>query len=103
MPQTYADKYVNSPSDIPRKPHWAIIRSESVFIPGDERSRTAPGHGYPERTEYYIKYEVYYNEEDFKKALENNAKSMYSSPILGMYVDTFYTTVPKVEVVKSND
>jgi hypothetical protein len=48
---------------IPMGEHWAILRQESVFIPGDERSRTAPGHGYPERTEYYISYEAF---TDFK-------------------------------------
>lgn len=32
---------------------YLAIYTESVFIPGDERSRTNPGHGYPERTEHY--------------------------------------------------
>ena len=27
---------------------WMIITTESVYTPGDERSRTHPGHGYPE-------------------------------------------------------
>lgn len=50
------------PSDIPSKPHFAIIRfnTTSVHIPGDERSRTNPGHGYPERTETYSTNEYYY-------------------------------------------
>lgn len=26
---------------------WIIITTDSVYIPGDERSRTHPGHGYP--------------------------------------------------------
>ncbi|BBA65246.1 predicted ORF [Xanthomonas phage XacN1] len=34
-------------------PKYLLIDSTSVFIPGDERSRTNPGHGYPERTETY--------------------------------------------------
>ena len=45
-------KYVAQLSDIPRVPHYVIVTISSFFIPGDERSRTNPGHGYPERTEY---------------------------------------------------
>lgn len=46
---------VKGPADMPKGAHFAIIVFEtaSVFIPGDERSRTCPGHGYPERTESY--------------------------------------------------
>ena len=31
---------------------YLLITTRSIFIPGDERSRTNPGHGYPETTEY---------------------------------------------------
>lgn len=46
-------------SEIPNGPHWAIIQTTSVTIPGDERSRTAPGHGYPEHTESFITYRAF--------------------------------------------
>jgi len=46
-------KYVHSIADIPKEPHYVIVKIGSFFIPGDERSRTNPGHGYPERTEHY--------------------------------------------------
>jgi len=32
---------------------FIIIEQVSVYIPGDERSRTHPGHGYPATTETY--------------------------------------------------
>jgi len=32
---------------------YLVVSEVSVYIPGDERSRTNPGHGYPERTEQY--------------------------------------------------
>lgn len=32
---------------------YLLIGTTSVYIPGDERSRTNPGHGYPESTEYF--------------------------------------------------
>jgi hypothetical protein len=43
-------------SQIPVVPHFAILRTTSVTIPGDERSRTNPGHGYPESAETFITY-----------------------------------------------
>lgn len=41
--------------NIPDGPHYAImvIEKKSIHVPGDERSRTHPGHGYPEHTETY--------------------------------------------------
>lgn len=29
---------------------YAAIVTDSIWVPGDERSRTHPGHGYPEHT-----------------------------------------------------
>lgn len=65
----YPDKFVNKPEDIPTTEHFAIIEGDSVTIPGDERSRTNPGHGYPESTNHYIKYEVYFTEEKLLQAV----------------------------------
>lgn len=46
---------VSEPDHIPKERHYQIIvfKKTSVHIPGDERSRTNPGHGYPEHTETY--------------------------------------------------
>ena len=51
-------KYVSSLADIPNEPHYVIVAIQSVHIPGDERSRTNPGHGYPEHTEHYVQMQV---------------------------------------------
>ncbi len=42
-------KKVNSPDKIPDKKHFAILifTTSTAHVPGDERSRTNPGHGYP--------------------------------------------------------
>lgn len=32
-------------------PKYLLIDSTTIHIPGDERSRTNPGHGYPESTQ----------------------------------------------------
>lgn len=67
---------VSKKDDVPKGHHYAIIvyKSDSIYIPGDERSRTHPGHGYPERYETYESFEHYVTEdktewESFIKAL----------------------------------
>lgn len=32
---------------------YLMVKKINVYIPGDERSRLNPGHGYPERNETY--------------------------------------------------
>lgn len=46
-----ARKYCNTSSDVPKDEHYAIIEFSSIYIPGDERSQTNPGHGYPASSE----------------------------------------------------
>ena len=45
---------VEKPEQMPKEEHWAIIIFEvkSQYVPGDERSKQCPGHGYPAHTEY---------------------------------------------------
>ena len=85
-------KTVTSLSDIPGGEHWAIIRTVSVTIPGDERSRTAPGHGYPEHTQKYVEYVAYTTEEEFKIDLEHHLRNLYSNPCVGIHVHGKYTS-----------
>jgi hypothetical protein len=57
-------------SEIPRDGHWAIIQTTSVNIPGDERSRTNPGHGYPASTETFITYRPFKAKAEWEKEVE---------------------------------
>ncbi len=59
----YPDKFVHQAGDIPDVEHWAIFQTDGVFIPGDERSRTNPGHGYPAETRNFISYHAYLTKE----------------------------------------
>lgn len=52
-------KYAKSKDDIPLITHYAALVPKSITIPGDERSRTNPGHGYPESTEKSLDYLVF--------------------------------------------
>lgn len=52
------DKFPKKLSELPNFPFFAILTEISITIPGDERSRTNPGHGYPEHTENYFEIEI---------------------------------------------
>lgn len=99
-------KYVHSADDLPSGEHWAIIEGSSVTVPGDERSRTNPGHGYPEHTEHYCTYLAFTDEEEFKAELqrrfESNSKYSYGSrSTKGIHVMGTYQPKTSVQVVES--
>ena len=50
---------------MPDTSHWAIITTTNTYIPGDERSRTNPGHGYPEHYVESINYESFTDYDKF--------------------------------------
>jgi hypothetical protein len=56
-------------SEIPSVAHFAIISETSVYIPGDERSRTNPGHGYPEHRETFITYRAFTDRKEWEAAI----------------------------------
>lgn len=45
---------------------YAVVFEESTTIPGDERSCTHPGHGYPEYTVTNKVFREFKNETEFK-------------------------------------
>ena len=70
-------KYCQSPSDIPKTPHYAILSLRSTYIPGDERSRECPGHGYPATTEYSWDYIVYPDRESWEAEIKQRMGSIF--------------------------
>ena len=54
------------------KPHFAATISGQRWVPGDERSRTNPGHGYPEGYESYTDIIRFHAEEHLQEWLENH-------------------------------
>jgi hypothetical protein len=96
-------KFVNSLDDIPQTECWVIVKGTSVHHEGDERSRTHPGHGYPEHTDHFVQvYEVFTDEEIFKSQLAHEVKEAHfgGSSVRG-FKFTPYTTKTTVEVVKA--
>jgi hypothetical protein len=61
-----SEKYPKKVSELPNEPYYAILSEASVTVPGDERSRTNPGHGYPEHTHEMWDMEVFPNEDEWK-------------------------------------
>lgn len=90
-------------TDIPNSPHYAImiIDTVSMLIPGDERSRTHPGHGYPERTETYdtIQYKSYTDCDEGKQRWETELVRLWNLErykVVGFHVDK--VAKPEVEI-----
>lgn len=85
-------------SNIPSVPHYAIITFSSVTIPGDERSRTNPGHGYPEHTEETINYQAFLEKEKWETEVIRLTNSKYSSGNFRALKVTPATITTKVNV-----
>lgn len=71
--------YVNSVGDIPEGEHWIALRNQSVHIPGDERSRTHPGHGYPAHTDNYLSMIVFENKEAMEEWVRKEEEQRYQA------------------------
>ena len=77
-------KWCHSISDIPKEPHYAIIDQRSINIPGDERSRTNPGHGYPASTEQVWDYIVFPDRASWEAEIKSREAKVYKSQYLAL-------------------
>ena len=66
----YPDVFVHREEHMPKEYHWAILRYTSICIPGDEPSRTNPGHGYPEENQPVVEYEAFLTEEKWLERIK---------------------------------
>lgn len=57
---------------------YALIEKVSTYIPGDERSRTNPGHGYPEHYETSTRFAEFPNKQALLEYLERIGTSRAS-------------------------
>ncbi|MEK7608766.1 MAG: hypothetical protein AAB495_04255 [Patescibacteria group bacterium] len=62
--------FPKSAEKFPAGKHWAIIRFGSIHVPGDQRSRECPGHGYPASDVPTIDYIAVETEEEWKTEVE---------------------------------
>lgn len=70
-------KWVSRKSDMPTGDHYAIMEFDSITIPGDERSRTNPGHGYPESTEHFVRYIAFTDKTEWEQEIQNRTNAKY--------------------------
>src|SRR5258708_7423617 len=95
--------YIIKSDQMPSGEHWAIVRTTGVMIPGDERSRTNPGHGYPERMEYYLSYQLFTTEEEFREAFTKLLNSPYGDKqAKGIHVAATYSGKMQVVVEETS-
>ena len=97
-------KTLTLPDEIPQGEHWAILTRVYVCIPGDQRSRTNPGHGYPATTEYHISYLAFTDQVEFEKEMTYRIERRRSleTPVVGIHVQGVYKPVIKVELVENS-
>jgi len=79
---------------------YAAFIEDSYTVPGDERSRTHPGHGYPEHTVSCTKVREFQNEAEMREFVERQEKSnVYSKQYrIVKYVPLTVKTTVTVEV-----
>ena len=59
---------------------YGIIDKTTQHIPGDERSRTHPGHGYGEHTITTTRITEYKDKGEWERAIERKMKPTFGSP-----------------------
>ena len=62
-------KFPRSIVELPPQPYYAILTERTIHIPGDERSRTNPGHGYPASTENYLSMTLFEDKEKWEEEI----------------------------------
>jgi hypothetical protein len=60
--------------NIPTAEHFAVVYTDSIFIPGDERSRTNSGHGYPDSWETRQVYKAFQDQTALEAWIASNSK-----------------------------
>lgn len=62
-------KFPKRIDELSNEPFYAILHPVSTHVPGDERSKTNPGHGYPEHIVQTWNIEVFDNKESWHDAI----------------------------------
>ena len=69
--------YCGNGGDVPKVEHYAILEFGQIYIEGDERSRTNPGHGYPGGYENTTKYIAFTNIDEWKTEISRRQKDSF--------------------------
>lgn len=80
------------------KQKFAVLVESSYTVPGDERSRTNPGHGYPEHTEHYTEFINLETADELQKWVEREEKSLHGKRKYKVIQYTELEVKTKVEI-----
>ena len=87
---------------IPTEPFYAVTYEVQDTIPGDERSRTHPGHGYPEHTVTTQLLEVFADAQQLKNWVVKEQKKSYGRvPYTAMLCTPLTVEVETTVTIKS--
>jgi len=96
--------HVTDVSKIPQGEHWVILENNSIHIPGDERSRTNPGHGYPESTEHVVSYVAYTDKAEFEADLAHQieqSRGFGGRSVRGIHVSGVYSSKTIIQLAEA--
>lgn len=79
-------KWITKPGEVPAQPHFAIFESNSVHIPGDERSRQYPGHGYPASTEYFLSYIAFDTKDEWEADIQERTNRKNGNAFVAVHI-----------------
>jgi hypothetical protein len=85
--------YVTDKTRMPTTDHFAILEFSSIHIPGDQRSKDAPGHGYPEHSEKVVTYRAYMDRAEWEAEIQRLELNKFSRPYSALIV-----TIPKIAI-----
>lgn len=72
--------YIRTKDKARNQPHFAALIFTSVYIPGDERSRTNPGHGYPAENKSVVEYIAFDSREEMQKWVQDRETPRFGMP-----------------------
>ena len=73
-------KHVSSAADLqPGVTYYGILKFSSITIPGDQRSRDCPGHGYPEHTMTSVELQIFTKREAWETEVSRKTNDRYDS------------------------
>lgn len=68
---------IDNKNTFPKLKHNAVLIFKTIWHEGDERSRTCPGHGYPEHSENVVLYRVFKDDEEMRDYVQRQETTIY--------------------------
>jgi hypothetical protein len=81
-----------------KTPKFIVVTEGSVHIPGDKRSETNPGHGYPAHTRTYLEARYFYSEDELKEWIASNEGSLFAKKRYRAFACTPLTIQTRLEI-----